>query len=638
MKRIITFMAAATLSISLNAQSITVGHVDPTLANDYAGGCEIDLNNDGLMEIIVAGKPQWEAAPGRIITDADGNEVQSDFQSWVLKWNGTSYTAKEFVQLCGLRSHIIPTDFNGDGNIDLFIAGEAYDFSGVYLNDGNGNLTKDPKYAVKDAEGNVIPWHPRAIDIADFNLDGRPDIVSIGWSAVGGNRQANCGVLINQGDGTFKNVLEAGVIGDGASNYEMALCTVKAYDLNKDGFPDILLQGNVDNSNEVSVLTAAGKKVNRTFIGLQSMGLDDDGNVTFFNMELGTSVSHQMGNGNFAIADFNNDGTPDIFLTGESPDDAYPANAWNYFPQLLTAKINSNNELTYTDNSSFIGRAKDIRPLNSNNIGVRTIDYNGDGFYDLFYDGWCTQMLDGTGATQAGWLFLGSPAGLTSYQRIPGASEMGIFFLDNGVQGALNYAFTGYHGDNKYFDDATDNKKGRSMVFTNNPYTKAERPDTPTALNQKVEGNNVTLSWEPATSSKKNVTYAYYLKEKTTGKILNSVLSFIGGEKDGLRKALREGNAYMNTSISLSNIPNGTYEWGVQTINASLQGSTFSKGGTLVVGTGKPEVTAIDNVEQDTTIKEVVRYNISGQRIQKEEKGVNIIKMSDGTVRKVMVK
>ena len=247
-------------------------------------------------------------------------------------------------------------------------------------------------------------------------------------------------------------------------------------------------------------------------------------------------------------------------------------------------------------------------------------------------------MLDGTGATQAGWLFLGSPAGLTSYQRIPGASEMGIFFLDNGVQGALNYAFTGYHGDNKYFDDATDNKKGRSMVFTNNPYTKAERPNAPTALNQKVEGNNVTLSWEPATSSKKNVTYAYYLKEKTTGKILNSVLAFIGGEKDGLRKALREGNAYMNTSISLSNIPNGTYEWGVQTINASLQGSTFSKGGTLVVGTGKPEVTAIDNVEQDTTIKEVVRYNISGQRIQKGEKGVNIIKMSDGTVRKVMVK
>ena len=62
------------------------------------------------------------------------------------------------------------------------------------------------------------------------------------------------------------------------------------------------------------------------------------------------------------------------------------------------------------------------------------------------------------------------------------------------------------------------------------------------------------------------------------------------------------------------------------------------RGGTLIVGTGKPEVTAIDNVEQDTTIKEVVRYNISGQRIQKEEKGVNIIKMSDGTVRKVMVK
>ena len=145
MKRIITLMSAAVLALGANAQTITISSIDQTLANDYAGGCEIDLNNDGLKEIIISGKPQWSAAPGRIIEDADGNEVSSDFQSWVLTYNGTSYDKKEFSQLVGLRSHIIPADFNGDGYIDLFLAGEAYDYCGVYLNDGKGNFTKDSR-------------------------------------------------------------------------------------------------------------------------------------------------------------------------------------------------------------------------------------------------------------------------------------------------------------------------------------------------------------------------------------------------------------------------------------------------------------------------------------------------------------
>ena len=102
MKRIITLMSAAVLALGANAQTITISSIDQTLANDYAGGCEIDLNNDGLKEIIISGKPQWSAAPGRIIEDADGNEVSSDFQSWVLTYNGTSYDKKEFSQLVGL--------------------------------------------------------------------------------------------------------------------------------------------------------------------------------------------------------------------------------------------------------------------------------------------------------------------------------------------------------------------------------------------------------------------------------------------------------------------------------------------------------------------------------------------------------
>ena len=631
MKRMFTFMALASITMAMSAQSITVVKTEPTIGADYAGGCEIDLNNDGLKEVIISGWPHG-SVPGRVIVDDEGNEIQSRYQSWVLSWDGNWSAVKEFFQLCGIRSHIIPADFNGDGNVDLYMAGEAYDYSGVYLNDGAGNFALDRRFSVKDADGNLTPWHPRAADVADFNQDGLPDIVTIGFSKVGGKMQANCGVLINQGDGTFKNILEKGTIGDGATDYEMALCTIKAYDLNNDGWPDILLQGNVDNSDKAASLTASGPNVPRTFMVLGNMGKDDDGKIAFYNMELATGVSHQMGNGNIAVADFNNDGTPDIFVTGESPNDARPNGSWAYYPQLLTAKINAKKEVTYTDNTSFVARGKDIRPLNSNNIGVRAIDYNGDGYYDLFYNGWCEEMLDHTPNTQAGYFLPGSAAGLTSYLRIPGASEHGIFFFDLGVQGALNYALTGYQGDATFYDAPR-----RTLSYTQNPYPQAARPNAPSALSRTANGHSVTLSWTPAASSMKNVTYECYLKETTTGVIYNNALSFIGGDKDGIRKVLREGNAFMNTTIKLENLPDGTYEWGVQTINAALRGSTFAKGQNIVIGTGKPDLSGISGAVRNDVAVEVARYNLSGQQINDAQRGINLIKMSDGTVRKVVV-
>lgn len=636
MKKLLTLMATSCLALGANAQSITIDHIDQTLANDYAGGCEIDINNNGLKEIIVSGKPQWAEAPGRVYEDKDGNEVQSELQSWIIKWNGSAYDKTEFPELCGLRSHIIPADFNGDGFIDLFIAGEAYDNTGVYLNDGKGNFKLDPNFKVKDLEGNVVNWYPRAADVADFNQDGLPDIVTIGWSAVDSNRQANCGVLLNQGDGTFKNVLEKGVIGNGDVDFEMALCTVRAYDLNKDGYPDILLQGNIDNA-DAKATTAGGVEVGRTFMALQNVGPMDDNSAAFFDMELGTGVSHQMGNGNFAVADFNNDGTPDIFVTGESPDDARPAGEWGFYPQLLIGKITKGdgNEVSYTDNTSFVARAKDIRPLNSNNVGIRAIDYNGDGFYDLFLDGWTVDMLDGSDNTQAGWFLPGSAAGLTSYTRIPGASEQGIFFFDNGVENALNYAFTGYHSDKTYFNDETAIKQGRSMVFTKNPWSVATRPDAPTAPTAKVDANSVSLSWTPASSAMKNVTYEFYLKNKQTGKFYNNVCSFVGGERDGQRKVLREGNAYMNTALTINNLPEGTYEWGVQTVNAAFVGSTFAKGDDIVIGNGATGINNATSTKSNSV--EVARYNLSGQAVTKLQKGVNLVRMSDGSVKKMIV-
>jgi len=50
------------------------------------------------------------------------------------------------------------------------------------------------------------------------------------------------------------------------------------------------------------------------------------------------------------------------------------------------------------------------------------------------------------------------------------------------------------------------------------------------------------------------------------------------------------------------------------------------------------EVNAVESVETDAKAEETERYNIGGQRISSPQKGLNIVKMSDGTTRKVMCK
>ena len=47
---------------------------------------------------------------------------------------------------------------------------------------------------------------------------------------------------------------------------------------------------------------------------------------------------------------------------------------------------------------------------------------------------------------------------------------------------------------------------------------------------------------------------------------------------------------------------------------------------------------AVKSVEADVTAEETERYNVSGQRISSPQKGLNIVKMSDGTTRKIMCK
>ena len=98
-------------------------------------------------------------------------------------------------------------------------------------------------------------------------------------------------------------------------------------------------------------------------------------------------------------------------------------------------------------------------------------------------------------------------------------------------------------------------------------------------------------------------------------------------------------------SISDAEVLDAKMQNGSLVINAKKQGKStitvqFNSNGKLADATFAVNVTSatgVENVKVENVV-EVARFNAEGKRIAAPEKGVNIIRMSDGTVRKVIIK
>ena len=72
-------------------------------------------------------------------------------------------------------------------------------------------------------------------------------------------------------------------------------------------------------------------------------------------------------------------------------------------------------------------------------------------------------------------------------------------------------------------------------------------------------------------------------------------------------------------------------------IDAYKTTSPWSDFGSIVPLT-EDEIDAVDDVQAAGVAAEADRYDLQGHMIAGPQKGINIIRMSDGTVRKVLVK
>jgi hypothetical protein len=302
-----------------------------------------DFNGDGLADLAISGEDNFYiyygagggklAAPipydvggpasgglltGHLRAGDNLDAIVSDFFGFSILFS----TPKGFEDSVNIPVPLYPraiaaSDFNGDGLTDLIVTGET-EFQVFF---GTGKASQ-PFMAGPTSP--VPSGH--AIAVADFNGDGIQDV-----AIAAGLGRTDYFVCLGQGDGTFGTPKL--IISSNNSGFAIA-----AGDLNGDGYPDLL------------VASLAG----------EAAILFGNGDGTFeAPVSLGVSGASPIG-----IADFNNDGLPDIYVNG--------INGYEIYVLLNQGKGKFGPATSWTGEGT---------------VGLTACDVNRDGNMDLISNG-----------------------------------------------------------------------------------------------------------------------------------------------------------------------------------------------------------------------------------------------------------
>src|SRR5690554_2609158 len=229
----------------------------------YGNGQTIDANQDGLMDFIVTGEDSITNAKQILLFTQNPN---GSFTETPLPHTGITLGT------------LSVGDLNHDGIDDFIITGMEVSFEArLYLGDGNGNYTEQTTPFFGNING--------SIEIFDANNNGFNDVLLSGFSLNG----IQAKLYINDGSANFTEQANAGI-----SGFHIGGSSVGDY--NNDGNIDVLLNGMDETNTKNTVL------------------YENDGNGNFTEVTGLNLESFHFGTADFV--DYNNDGQPDIFLTG----------------------------------------------------------------------------------------------------------------------------------------------------------------------------------------------------------------------------------------------------------------------------------------------------------------------------------
>nr|WP_321360459.1 CRTAC1 family protein [uncultured Hyphomonas sp.] len=160
----------------------------PTDARATVGACWFDYNKDGKLDLFLANQSG--------ATDALWQNKGDQFTDVAPKLgiDSPGRTKKEGGVGCAIG------DYDNDGNLDIFMA--AYGPNRLYKNNGDGTFSD-----VSDDAGITEPNHVVGADWGDFDNDGDLDLFVVGYEGPFGQQTPVNMLYVNDGNGTFKNIL-----------------------------------------------------------------------------------------------------------------------------------------------------------------------------------------------------------------------------------------------------------------------------------------------------------------------------------------------------------------------------------------------------------------------------------------------
>lgn len=249
--------------------------------------CWLDYNNDGFQDLIIAGANKTSEG-GSTSTELYKNNGDGTFTYIPLPVGGTT-TFQGVAQAQGIG--ITAADYNGDGLTDVFIMGNETGggTARLYKNMGNDLFQEVTGHGITGTYRANTKW-------VDYDNDGYPDIVIAGQEA--SNVFVTKLYKNNGGNGTFTFVSTAtfdAVVNGGR---------IETFDYNGDGLIDIMTLGNPNTGGNINAASTLYK---------------NNGDGTFTKVTGSSLGLLNADYGSIALADFDNDGNPDILLTGTIP-------------------------------------------------------------------------------------------------------------------------------------------------------------------------------------------------------------------------------------------------------------------------------------------------------------------------------
>jgi hypothetical protein len=327
------------------------------------GGCAFfDFDNDGWMDIFILGGRRLENIPKGASNRLYKNNRDGTF---------TDVTEKAGLLDAGWAVGVCVGDYNNDGFEDLFVT--YYGQNRLYRNNGDGTFSDMTAKAGLLETGKHTRFGS-GCTFVDYNRDGFLDLFAANYADIDlenapkpslqmPNCQyegvpVNCGpsglplpthlLYRNNGDGTFTDVSKESGVAALKGSYGL---TAAAFDVDDDGWPDILLacdstpslllMNNHDGTFREEglvrgvALNGEGKEVAGMGVGVGDYDLDGRLDVvkTHFQKQA-TGLYHNLGKGEFeevtsqaglaterrfiswgtCMLDLDNDGFPDIFV------------------------------------------------------------------------------------------------------------------------------------------------------------------------------------------------------------------------------------------------------------------------------------------------------------------------------------